>query len=74
MTAALSLADQGFPATIMERSSALGGAARDINKTWRGRDVQEFLAGLTDKVEKHPDIEVLLDAEVVGVFRICGQL
>ncbi|MBW2571035.1 MAG: FAD-dependent oxidoreductase [Deltaproteobacteria bacterium] len=73
MTAALSLADQGFPATIVEKSSLLGGAARDITKTWKGSDVQEFLAGLVDKVEKHPDIQVLCDAEVVGASGFVGN-
>jgi heterodisulfide reductase subunit A len=73
MTAALSLADQGFPATLVERSSVLGGAARDLTKTWKGNDVQEYLAGLVDKVEKHPDIKVLRDAEVVGASGFVGN-
>jgi len=73
MTAALSLADQGFPATMVEKSSVLGGAARDITKTWKGNDVQEYLAGLVDKVEKHPDIQVLYDAEVVGASGFVGN-
>ncbi len=73
MTAALSLADQGFPATIVEKSSVLGGSARDITKTWKGNDVQEYLAGLVDKVEKHPDIQVLYDAEVVGASGFVGN-
>ena len=33
LTVALSLADQGFPATIVEKSSLLGGAARDLTQT-----------------------------------------
>ena len=74
MTAALSLADQGFPTTIVEKSSVLGGAARDVLKTWKGQDVQAYLSGLVDKVENHPDIEVLLNAEVAWCFRVCGQL
>jgi heterodisulfide reductase subunit A len=73
MTAALSLADQGFPATMVEKSSVLGGSARDITKTWKGNDVQEYLAGLVDKVEKHPDIQVLYDAEVVGASGFVGN-
>jgi heterodisulfide reductase subunit A-like polyferredoxin len=73
MTAALSLADQGFPATIIEKASVLGGAARDLTKTWQGQDVQKYLAGITTKVEKHPDIDVLLDAEVVGASGFVGN-
>ncbi|MDX2496305.1 MAG: FAD-dependent oxidoreductase, partial [Desulfobacterales bacterium] len=73
MTAALSLADQGFPTTLVEKSSVLGGAARDLTKTWKGNDVQEYLAGLVDNVEKHPDIKVLCDAEVVGASGFVGN-
>jgi len=73
MTAALSLADQGFPTTIVEKASILGGAAKDISKTWKGQDVQGFLAGLADKVEKHPDIEVLTDSEVAEASGFVGN-
>ena len=42
MTAALSLAEQGFPATIVEKTAELGGAAREIRKTWKGRTFRHF--------------------------------
>ncbi len=73
MTAALSLADQGFPATIVEKSSELGGVSKDLKKTWRGLDVQEFLSDLVDKVTQHPDIEVLTDSEVTGASGFVGN-
>ncbi len=73
MTAALSLADQGFPATIVEKASLLGGAARNLSKTWKGQDVQKYLAEIIDKVEKHPDIQLLLDAEVTGASGFVGN-
>ena len=73
MTAALSLADQGFPATIVEKSSLLGGAARDLTRTWKGQNIQEYLSGLVDKVEQHSDIKVLLNAEVVGASGFVGN-
>jgi heterodisulfide reductase subunit A-like polyferredoxin len=73
MSAALSLADQGFPAVIVERSEQLGGAARDVSKTWSGMDVQAFLADLTEKVEKHPDIQVLLNAEISAASGFVGN-
>jgi heterodisulfide reductase subunit A len=73
MTAALSLADQGFPTTIVEKSSELGGVAKDLKKTWRGRDVQEYLSGLVDKVTGHPGIEVLTNSEVTGASGFVGN-
>jgi heterodisulfide reductase subunit A len=73
MTAALSLADQGFPAVLVERSSELGGAARDIAATWRGREVQPYLADLTARVQDHPDVEVLLNAEITSAKGFVGN-
>ncbi len=73
MTAALHLADQGFPATIVEKSSELGGAAKDVVKTWNGQDVKAFLAGLADRVHHHPDIDVMTDAEITKASGFVGN-
>ena len=73
MTAALNLAEQGFPAIIVEKSDSLGGAARDIKKTWRGRDVQEYLGTLIKRIEEHPMVEVILNAEVTGSSGFVGN-
>ena len=73
MTAALSLADQGFRATIVEKSSELGGAARELKKTWSGKDVQTFLSSLDERVQNHPDIDILLESEVTGASGFVGN-
>jgi len=73
MTSALSLAEQGFPTTLVEKSSSLGGAASDLSKSWKGLDIQEFLSQLAGKIEKHPDIKVMLDAEVVEASGFVGN-
>ena len=73
LTAALSLADQGFPATIVEQSSSLGGSAKDIHKTCSGSDVQKYLSELVNKIENHSDITLLLDTEVVGASGFVGN-
>jgi heterodisulfide reductase subunit A2 len=73
MTAALSIADQGFPTTIVEKSSALGGAARDIKRTWRGKDVGKYLSELVSRVENHPQLTVLLNAEIKGSSGFLGN-
>ncbi|MGD9326408.1 MAG: FAD-dependent oxidoreductase, partial [Desulfobacterales bacterium] len=73
LTAALSLADQGFPVVIAERSTELGGAALDIAATWRGKDVSTFLKDLKERVEKHPDIEVMLEAEISNAGGFVGN-
>jgi heterodisulfide reductase subunit A len=73
MTAALSLADQGFPAVIVERSPQLGGTARDVFRTWSGKDVQAYLAQLIAKVEDHPAIDIRLNTEVTGAAGFVGN-
>jgi heterodisulfide reductase subunit A len=73
MTAALSLADQGYPAAIVEKSDTLGGAARDIDATWRGLDVQAYLRELVDKVENHPHVRVLKEAEILEASGFVGN-
>jgi heterodisulfide reductase subunit A2 len=73
MTAALSIADQGYEAAIVEKSAVLGGAARDIDTTWRGMAVQPYLKELTKEVERHPKIRVLKEAEIVGASGFVGN-
>jgi heterodisulfide reductase subunit A-like polyferredoxin len=73
MTAALSLADQGYPTTIVEKSSVLGGTAREVTRTWKGQDVQTFLSELVSQVNRHSKITTLLDADVVGASGFVGN-
>ncbi|MCX6348589.1 MAG: FAD-dependent oxidoreductase, partial [Candidatus Aureabacteria bacterium] len=58
MTAALSLAEQGFKTHLVEKEKELGGNARRIRFDLDGRDPQAFLEGLITAVEKHPKIVV----------------
>ena len=64
MTASLSLAEQGFPVTLVERSPELGGVAGEIPSTWQGHPVPEYLKDLKGKVVHHQDITVLTDSEI----------
>jgi heterodisulfide reductase subunit A-like polyferredoxin len=73
MTAALNLADQGFPATIVERAEALGGTARDVNKTWKGEAVQGFLSDMITRVKQHSNIDVMLGAQVTDASGFVGN-
>ena len=73
MTAALNLADQGFPAVLVEKEDELGGVARDVGKTWKGEDVQAFLTGLVARVEKHPAIDVMTGSEITEAAGFVGN-
>ncbi|MGA1819369.1 MAG: CoB--CoM heterodisulfide reductase iron-sulfur subunit A family protein [Thermoplasmatota archaeon] len=53
MTAALSLADQGFETVLVERSERLGGRLNDIYYTVEGIDIPKLLADLKNRVAGH---------------------
>ena len=75
LTAALSLADQGFPVAIVEKEPVPGGLARRLHRTLDGLDVPRLLADLIHRVQNHPNIQLYLGARVeefgghVGRFR-----
>ena len=73
MTAALTLAEQGFTATLVEREEELGGNLRDLRYTLEGRDVQEFLRELAGRLEAHPQVTVLTGTEVREVSGYVGN-
>jgi heterodisulfide reductase subunit A len=73
MTAALSLAEQGFEVYLVERTSELGGMARRIHTTLEGLDVQAFLGDLIRKVYQHPLIRVSHDATITDVSGYVGN-
>jgi heterodisulfide reductase subunit A2 len=75
MTAALTLADQGFPVHLVEKDTQLGGTARQLHHTLDGRDIQAFLAEAISHVSNHPRITVYLGSRAgkveghIGNFR-----
>jgi heterodisulfide reductase subunit A len=73
MSAAKNLAAQGYPTCLIEKSSALGGQARDIYQTWRGEDVQQNLIKLIQEVQSNPKIDVRLNTELKQVEGFVGN-
>ncbi|MGA2059645.1 MAG: 4Fe-4S binding protein, partial [Thermoguttaceae bacterium] len=75
MTAALTLAGQGFPVHLVEKDAQLGGTARQLHHTLDGRDIQAFLADTIQRVTNHPRITVYLSSRAgkveghIGNFR-----
>ncbi len=80
MTAAKTLAGQGFRTYLVEKSSRLGGNARSIHETWRGEKVPEFVASLAEEIQSNENIEIFFNAGVkhvegfVGNFRTTVQM
>ncbi|MEJ5300134.1 MAG: FAD-dependent oxidoreductase [Thermodesulforhabdaceae bacterium] len=66
MVAALQLARQGYPVTIIEKSSKLGGNALQWHYFhYSGAPVQDYVKGLIEEVTRNECIQILLDTEVV---------
>jgi heterodisulfide reductase subunit A-like polyferredoxin len=64
MTAALSLADQGYRTFLVEKEKELGGNARRLASTWRGEEINLALSEIIAGVKNHPLIDLYTDAEV----------
>jgi len=73
MTAALTLADQGFQTTIIEKEAALGGNLLAIKKTIFGVETEKTLKGIIDQVQRHKLIDVCTQAELVDVAGFVGN-
>ena len=73
MTSTLTLAEQGFEVSLIERSNELGGIASRIHYNLDGEDVQQFLGKLIKKVQEHPQIRVYTDTWIVDVHGYVGN-
>ena len=69
ITAALALADQGFPSFIVEKQDALGGNYRSLYYTLEGMDTRKHLDGLLARVTGSSLIRVFTGA---GIDKIEG--
>lgn len=58
LTAALSIADQGYEVYLIEKENELGGLLRKVRRNLEGDDIQQFLHETIDRVANHPLIHV----------------
>ncbi len=73
LTAAQSIASQGFEAVLVERESELGGNLRRVFFSGSGSDPQALLGSLVKQVESDPLIKVFKGAEVKGLSGYLGN-
>ncbi len=73
LSAARTLADQGFKTYLLEKGEALGGQARRLHQTWKGEEVPPFLDGLIDSVNRDERIKVFLNTQVSRVDGFVGN-
>ena len=73
MTAALTLADQGFETVLVEREARLGGMLLQHDTLTSGLGSSELVTGLIDRVNASPVIEVLTESEVTKTIGFVGN-
>ena len=81
MTAALSLAEQGFPVHLVERESQLGGNLRNVfylptvnsQQSTINNDPQAFLREIVARVERNPLITVHCNTELLDTTGFVGN-
>ena len=73
LTAALSFAEQGFRATVVERTADLGGNARTLYHTEDGANPAQYVQELIQKIESQPLITVYKEAEILSITGSCGD-
>ena len=66
MTAALTMADQGFEVSLVEKAHQLGGYARQLTHTLEGDSPARLIRYLEERVGGHPKITTYLDSQLVA--------
>ena len=73
MEAAIGAAEQGIEVHLIEKTRALGGIARNLNTTWQGEPIQEYLDNLIKKIDGNDLIKLYLDSEVASTTGSMGN-
>ncbi|MGD2187137.1 MAG: FAD-dependent oxidoreductase, partial [Desulfobacterales bacterium] len=73
MTAALTLATQGYKTFVVEKNERLGGQALNLSETWQSEPVAPFLKNLIADVTSDENIEVFLNTSVTSVDGFIGN-
>jgi len=74
MTAALSLADMGFPVHLVEKEGELGGFVRNLNNLYvTEKSAAETIKPLIERVKTHKNINLHLNSQVKSVEGFIGN-
>jgi heterodisulfide reductase subunit A-like polyferredoxin len=73
MVAALTLADQGFPVHLVEKTGELGGNALNLLATWKGEEISTYLKQLVSRVASHERITHYTNTQVIGSTGFVGN-
>jgi heterodisulfide reductase subunit A len=73
MVSAKTLADQGYPVHLVEKSDRLGGQALALHETWRGEAIPAFVGDLGESLMRHPLVTVHLSSTLAQVEGFVGN-
>ncbi|MDI6774409.1 MAG: FAD-dependent oxidoreductase [Verrucomicrobiota bacterium] len=73
MTAALSLADQGYDVALVEKTARLGGNLLRLDRTLDGDDVAAIVKDLADRVTSHQRIKLFRRSRLAAVSGFVGN-
>jgi len=73
MTAALSLADQGFPVHLVEKESELGGNLKNVHIPMNGIEPQDVLQQLIGRTFAHQQITIHLNSRLTETHGFKGN-
>jgi heterodisulfide reductase subunit A len=73
MTAALTLADQGLSAVLVEKQARLGGIAREIHQTLEGNSPRRLAEQLASRVTSHRNITLLTETTLTEITGGAGR-
>jgi heterodisulfide reductase subunit A len=73
LTAAKTLASQGFTTHLVEKEGVLGGQARNLGFTWKGEDIQKHLSLMVQEVDSDDRIHTYLKTDIKQVEGSIGQ-
>ncbi len=73
MTAALTLAEQGYSCVIVEKNARLGGHLLDSRYTLHGENTADLVKRVTDQVKKNRNITVMTASELVTTNGFVGN-
>jgi len=74
LTAALTLANGGFPVKLVEREQELGGLVRNLHTLYPSMQrAEEFISERIQAVQSNPNIEVLTQGQILEVSGSAGN-
>jgi heterodisulfide reductase subunit A-like polyferredoxin len=73
MTAAITLADQGFPVHLVEREGTLGGNLRNVLTSLNERHPHDVMEELVTQVGGNPLIDLHMETRIVGSSGFMGN-